>query len=77
MVLKYIKRASNEKVTGDITFRTVVKKVDGEKYQILDVDGTSRMVKCCIPNVKLRVGQSVYVKKLQGKIKDMHICGIV
>ena len=76
-ILKYIDRATKEKVRGDITFKTVVKKVEGEKYYILDTDGTTRKVKCCIPNINLNVGQAVYVKKLQGKLNDMHICGVV
>ena len=76
-ILKYINRAVKEKITGDITFKSVVREVEGDKYCISCMDGTARKVKCCIPNVKLRVGQAVYVKMMQGKIRDMHICGVV
>lgn len=65
----------NSKV--DRTFKTVIKGIAKNGYIILDQAGSERIVKCCIPDIKLRIGQVVYVKMMQGQIKDMHICGIV
>ena len=75
--LRYINRAAKEKVTGDITFKSVVKKIEGGKYHILDSGGQTRKVKCCIPNVEIKVGQAVWVKMPRGNLQDIHICGIV
>lgn len=61
---------------ADRTFKTVIKGIAKNGYIILDQVGTERIVKCCIPDLKLRIGQAVYVKMMQGKVKDMHICGI-
>ncbi len=60
----------------DRTFKTVIKGIAKNGYIILDESGSERIVKCCIPDLKLRIGQAVYVKMMQGKIKDMHICGV-
>lgn len=76
-ILRYINRATKEKVIGDITFKSVVKKIEGGKYHILDLGGGTRKVKCCIPNVEIKVGQAVYVKMPRGELQDIHICGVV
>lgn len=44
---------------------------------ILDRTGSERIVKCCIPGIEFRVGQSVWVKEPMGKLNDIHICGVV
>lgn len=75
-ILKYIGKTVEEKINRDITFKSIVKKIGDGKYQILGTDGQTRTVKCCIPNVELKVGQTVWVKMPQGKLKDMHICGV-
>lgn len=76
-ILKTIKYAVDRKaVNCDRTYKTVIKKVTLKGYIILDESGSERCVKCCIPDLKLRIGQAVYVKMMQGKVKDMHICGI-
>ena len=62
---------------ADRTFKTVIKRVTSKGYVILDESGSERIVRCCIPGVSLKAGQTVYVKMMQGKIKDMHICGTV
>lgn len=64
-------------VNCDRTFKTVIKKVTPKGYIILDESGTERVVKCCIPNVSLKAGQMVFVKIPCGKIKDMHVVGVV
>lgn len=77
-ILKAIKYAVDKKtVNCDRTYRTVVKRVVKKGYVILDETGSERTVKCCIPGVELRAGQMVYVKMIQGQLKDMHICGVV
>ena len=50
---------ANSKV--DRTFKTVIKGIAKNGYIILDQSGSERIVKCCIPDLKLRIGQAVYV----------------
>lgn len=75
-ISKYIDKAVKEKVTGDITFKSVVSGVDNRWFYVQGQDGATRKVKCCIPNVEVKIGQAVWVKMPCGKLKDMHICGI-
>lgn len=75
-VLKYINKATKEKTVGDVTFKSVVSIVDNDWYYVQGQDGTIRKVKCCIPNVEIKVGQPVWVKMPCGNLKDMHICGV-
>ena len=75
-VLKYIDRAVKEKTASDRTYKTVIRKIVKKGYVIIDETGSERTVKCCIPDLNLRVGQAVYVKMMQGQLKDMHICGV-
>lgn len=77
LVREIVKAIRNNSVNCDRTYRTVIKRIDKKGYVILDETGQERTVKCCIPNLNLRVGQVVYVKMIQGQLKDMHICGIV
>lgn len=76
-IIKTIKYAVDKKtVNCDRTYKTVVKRVVKKGYVVLDETGNERTVKCCIPGVELRAGQSVYVKMMKGQLKDMHICGV-
>ncbi|MDE6846135.1 MAG: hypothetical protein K2J99_10260 [Lachnospiraceae bacterium] len=61
----------------DRTYRTVIKRIDKKGYIITDETGSERTVPCGIPNVELRPMQSVWVKEPMGRLKDLHICGVV
>ncbi len=61
----------------DRTYRTVIKRITKNGYVIIDENGSERTVPCCIPNVTLRVGQSVYVKEPLGNLKELHICNVI
>lgn len=76
-ILKYIDRASREKVTGDRTYQSIIKKVTKNGYVVLDQTGNERTVKCCIPGLELRELQRVWVKEPLGDLKKLHICGVV
>lgn len=62
---------------SDRTYKSVIKRIDKKGYVIIDRTGSERTVKCCIPGIEFRVGQSVLVKEPMGRISDLHICGIV
>ncbi len=77
-LLKTIKYAVDRKtVNCDRTYKSVIKRIEKKGYVVLDSTGSERTVQCCIPNVELRVGQSVYVKEPMGKLNELHICGVV
>lgn len=61
----------------DRTYKTVIKRVVKNGYVITDETGSERTVPCGIPNVELRPMQSVWVKEPLGRLKDLHICGVV
>lgn len=69
------RKLSNYK--ADKTYKSVIKNITPKGYVILDDTGSERTVKCCIPNLDLTVGQHVWIKEPMGKIKDIHICGLV
>jgi len=76
-IIKTIKYALDKKaVNCDRTYRTIIKRIDKKGYVIIDETGSERTVPCGIPNVELRVGQSVYVKEPMGKLNELHICGV-
>lgn len=76
-IIQTIKYAIDKKtINCDRTYRTVIKRLVKKGYVILDETGNERTVGCCIPGLELRAGQSVYVKMIQGQLKDMHICGV-
>ena len=79
-IIKTIKYAFERYNAGcDKSFKSIVKRF-GDKnntYVILDESGQERTVKCCTPNLNLKVGTRVWVKIPCGKINDMHIYGIV
>lgn len=67
-----------ETYKADRTFVSVIKQVNSDDtYIINDLSGTSRTVKCSIPNITLSNGQAVYVKIPSGNLKKIHICGVV
>ena len=76
-ILKYIDRASKEKVTGDRTYQSIIKRVTKKGYVIIDETGIERTVQCCIPNADLREMQRVWVKEPMGNLNKLHICGVV
>lgn len=76
-ILKTIKYAVDKKsINCDRTYKSVIKRIDKKGYVILDRTGSERTVKCCIPNIEFRVGQSVWVKEPMGNLNDIHICGV-
>ena len=76
-ILKTIKYALDRKaVNCDRTYKSVIKSSNRKGYVILDETGSERTVQCCVPNIELRAGQSVWVKEPMGKFKDLHICGV-
>lgn len=77
-LLKTIKYAIDRKaVNCDRTYRTVIKRIDKNGYVITDRSGQERTVSCCIPNIELRLMQSVWVKEPMGRLNDIHICGVI
>ena len=61
---------------ADRTYRAVINGVVKKGYVITDIAGSERTVPCCIPNVTLRPGQTVWVKEPMGDLRGLHICGI-
>lgn len=79
-IIKTIKYALERYESNrDKSFKSVVKSIGSKNdtYIILDESGQERTVKCCVPNLNLKVGSKVWVKIPSGKLKDMHIYGIV
>lgn len=62
---------------ADRTYKSAVKAVTSKGYVILDRSGNERIVKCSIPNLELKVGQTVWVKEPMGDLNGIHICGVV
>ena len=62
---------------SDHTYQSVIQRISKKGYVIIDETGQERIVPCGIPNVTLRVGQSVYVKEPLGKLNELHICSVV
>ena len=76
-ILKAIKYAvERQKIDCDRTYKSVIKGINKKGYVVLDRTGSERTVKCCIPGIELRPGQSVYVKEPMGDLKGLHICGV-
>lgn len=69
------RKLSNYK--ADKTYKSVIKNISPKGYVILDESGSERTVKCCIPNLDLKVGQPVWIKLPMSSLKDIHICGVV
>ena len=78
-ILKSIQILIDKKIgdyKADKTFLSIIKNITNKGYVILDQSGSEHTVKCCIPNVELKIGQSVWVKIPMGEINKIHICGI-
>lgn len=69
------KKLNNSKI--DRTYKSVIKNVVPKGYVVLDTGGSERTVQCSIPNVELKIGQTVWVKEPMGDLKGLHICGVV
>lgn len=69
------KKLNNSKI--DRTYKSVIKNVVPKGYVVLDTGGSERIVQCSIPNVELKIGQTVWVKEPMGDLKGLHICGVV
>ena len=77
-ILKAIQYAVGRKaVNCDKTYKSVIKAVNKKGYVILDELGSERTVKCCIPGLELKVGQSVWAKEPGGRLSDLHIVVVV
>lgn len=62
----------------DQTFLSTVEKVNSDgTYTVRDNSGATRNVKCSIPSLTPKTGQSVYVCIPSGNLNRIHICGIV
>lgn len=60
------------------SFSSVIKQINSNgTYVILDQSGQERVVKCCIPELKLKVGMNVWVMIPQGNLNRMHIYGVL
>ena len=76
-ILKTIKYAvERQKINCDRTYKSIIKGINKKGYVVLDRTGSERTVKCCIPGIELRPGQSVYVKEPMGDLKGLHTCGV-
>lgn len=77
-IIKTIQYALDRKVMNyDRTYKSIIRNINKKGYVVLDETGNERTVQCCIPGIELRIGQRVWVKEPLGKLKDIHICGVV
>lgn len=77
-ILNTIKYAIDRKTANcDRTYKSVIKSITPKGYVILDNTGSERTVQCCIPNVELKPGQSVWLKEPMGSLNELHICSVV
>lgn len=78
-ILKSIQLMVDRKLAdykADHTYKSVIKCILSKGYVILDSTGNERTVQCCIPDLKLKAGQCVWVKEPMGDLKALHICGV-
>ena len=76
-ILKAIEYAVERKtINCDITYKSVIKAVNKKGYVVLDRSGGERTIKCCIPGLELKVGQSVWIKEPMGRLSELHIVGV-
>lgn len=79
-LIKTIQIIVNRKLNNfkaDRTYQSVIKRITSKGYVVLDQSGNERTVKCCIPGLKLNVGQKIWVKEPMGDLRNIHITGIV
>lgn len=79
-ILKSIRLMVDEEIASyraDKTYESIIKQISPKGYVILDSAGSERTVQCSIPNIELRVGQRVWVKEPMGRLRNIHICGVL
>lgn len=69
-------KSAFKNIKTDKTLPAVVTSAVNGKY-VVAIDGTNHTVKCAIPNLELKVGQSVWVKIPNGDFGGKHICGVM
>ena len=78
-LLKTIQILINRKLKNykaDRTYESIIKKITPKGYVVLDETGSERTVQCCIPELKLREFQRVWLREPMGNLKKLHICGV-
>ena len=78
-LIKTIQIMINRKLKNykaDRTYESIIKKITPEGYVVLDETGSERTVQCCIPELKLREFQRVWLREPMGNLKKLHICGV-
>ena len=65
-----------KKYKTDITIPSVIMGIENNGKYKITLDGKNYTVKCSLPNVDLRAGQSVWIKIPNGDFNSKHICGI-
>ena len=78
-LLKTIQILINRKLKNykaDRTSESIIKKITPKGYVVLDETGSERTVQCCIPELKLREFQRVWLREPMGNLKKLHICGV-
>ena len=79
-ILKSIQTMVDQSIANykaDRTYQSVIQRITKKGYVVLDETGNERTVQCCIPGLELREMQRVWVKEPMGKIRNLHICGVV
>ncbi len=77
-ILKTIKYAVDRKaVNCDITYESIIKDITPKGFVVLDRTGQERTVQCCIPGLEPGKMQRVWIKEPMGKLKGLHICGVI
>lgn len=69
-------KSALKNIKTDKTIPSVIMKVESNGKYVVTIDGTNHTVKCAIPNLELKVGQSVWVKIPNGELREMFICGV-
>lgn len=79
-ILKSIQELINKSIgnfKADRTYQSVIKQVTKKGYVVLDNAGNERTVQCCIPDLKLRKMQRIWLREPMGNLKKLHICGVI
>lgn len=61
----------------DRTYQSIIKEITPKGYVVLDNAGNERTVQCCIPDLKLRKMQRIWLREPMGNLKKLHICGVI
>ena len=78
-LIKTIQIMINRKLKNykaDRTYESIIKKITPKGYVVLDETGSERTVQCCIPELKLKEFQRVWLREPMGNLKKLHICGV-